>query len=329
MAGDGTFMDHPEYNPALSRGRAPVASVIVVPQGERPEPDRVQLPAGVVGGTYQASIPLIRPSKLTSRSNGGVGKQLSDGWCLNFAVGCSHACPFCYVDEIHKRFGRRRYGDAVLQEWGDYLLIPENLDDAIRRTAWSRWAGKEAMMSSTHDPYLPKLASSARKILEHALPAGVHVCLQTRSFLVTKDFALLAKYPDQVRLQVSIATMDRDFARLIEPRVPPPEARLEVLRRARDAGVPTGVILAPIFPPTTVRPDVIADLQTMAQVLEDIEPEHIYGESLHVRGQNLRLLEGALSERVRVTSGFDRGVARIFHQELRKSGLKGTWWYES
>lgn len=293
-----------------------------------PLPLEIRLPAGVTGGTYKISAPLIRQSRLTSRSNGGVGKQLSDGWCLNFAVGCSHACPFCYVDEIHKRFGRGRYGDAVLQKWGDYLLTPENLDEAIERTPWKRWAGKEAMMSSTHDPYLPKLAASARKILEHALPAGVQICLQTRSFLVTKDFDILAEYPEQLRLQVSIATMDRDFARLIEPRVPPPQARVEILRQARDAGIPTGVILAPIFPPTAAKPDAIADLQAMAEVLEDIEPEHIYGESLHVRGQNLRLLEAALGERVRLTPGFDRGVAKVFHEELRKSGLKGTWWYE-
>ena len=305
-----------------------MATAFAEPGLKAPPRVEIQLPAGVTGGTYRVSAPLIRQSRLTSRSKGGVGKQLSDGWCLNFAVGCSHACPFCYVDDIHKRFGRRRYGDAVSQKWGDYLLTPENLDEAIERTPWSRWAGKETMMSSTHDPYLPKLAASARKILEHALPAGVRVCLQTRSFLVTKDFDMLAAYPEQLRLQVSIATMDRDFARLIEPRVPLPEARVEILRRAREAGIPTGVILAPIFPPTTARPDAIADLGAMAQALEDIEPDHIYGESLHVRGQNIRLLEGALGERVRVTAGFDKGIAKVFHRELRKSGLAGVWWPE-
>ncbi|MGQ0797005.1 MAG: radical SAM protein, partial [Methanobacteriota archaeon] len=243
-----------------------------------PAPPEIRVPTGVVSGAYQASVPLIRRSRLTSRDNGGVGKQLSDGWCLNFAVGCTHACPFCYVDEIHKRFGRSRYGEAVLQKWGDYLLVPSNLDEAIERTPWTKWAGVEVMMSSTHDPYLPKLAGSARKILERALPAGVEFCLQTRSFLVTRDLDLLARYPHQVRLQVSIATMDSELARLIEPRVPPPAARLEVLRRAREAGLNVGVILAPIFPPTRVRPDVLKVLEAMAQALEEFRPYHIYGE---------------------------------------------------
>src|SRR5712691_10744279 len=291
-----------------------------------PRMKRPELPAGVAGGAYRCSPPLIRQSKLTTRRKGGVGKDLSDGWNLNFAVGCTHACPFCYVDAIHKRFGAERYGDLVLRTWGDYFLVPENLDEAITRTPWRRWAGQEAMMSSTHDPYLPVLASWARRILETALPAGVNVCLQTRSFLVTKDFDLLVRYRDQVRLQVSLATMNRDFARLIEPRVPPPEARIEVLRRAREAGLSIGVILAPIFPPTETRPDVIEDLKALAEAIEDLRPEYVYGEALHLRGQNLGLLEQALGEKVRLTPGFDRGISKAFHQELGKSGLMGVWW---
>ena len=301
-------------------------AVVVSPKEETGR--GIQLPRGVFGGAYRISAPLIRHSLLTSRSKGGVGKHLSDGWSLNFAVGCTHACPFCYVDEIHKRFGKGRYGDAVLQKWGDYLLLPDNLDEAIEATPWKRWSGKEAMMSSTHDPYLPNLATAARKILGNALPEGVKICLQTRSFLVTKDLALLAEYSGQVRLQVSIATMNRDLARIIEPRVPLPQARIDILRRARDAGLNIGVIIAPILPPVRVRPDVPDDIRDIVEHLEDLEPEHVYGESLHVRGQNLKLLEQALGEEIRLTSGFDRGIARSFHEELRKSGLRGTWWYE-
>ena len=305
-----------------------MAALVVEARAEAGQTARVHLPEGVVGGSYQASIPLVRPSRLTSRDNGGVGKQLSDGYSINFGVGCSHGCSFCYVDEIHKRFGRQRYGDAVLERWGDYMLVPSNLEEAIERTPWERWAGREVMMSSTHDPYLPVLAPWARRILERALPAGVRVCLQTRSYLVVKDLDLLARYQRQVRLQVSIATMSRELARRIERRVPPPETRVEILRRARAMGMNTGVILAPIFPPVAVRPDVVEDLRLMAETLAKVEPDHIYGESLHIRGQNLRLIEQDLGERVRVTPGFDRGIAKAFRGELARVGLRGTWWYE-
>src|SRR2546426_4644753 len=111
-----------------------MATALVDPGQRAPQRVEIQLPAGVTGGMYRVSAPLIRQSRLTSKSNGGVGEQLSDGWGLNFAVGGSHACPFCYVGDIHKRFGRRRDGDAGIQKWGDYLLTPQKLDQAIQRT---------------------------------------------------------------------------------------------------------------------------------------------------------------------------------------------------
>ena len=233
----------------------------------------------------------------------------------------------CYVDSINKRWGAGRFGEIVLQRWGDYLLIPENLDEAIERTPWHRWRGKEVMMSSTHDPYLPKLALAARKVLEHALPAGVRLCIQTRSMLVLRDLPLLQEYRDQVRLQVSIATSNREFARLIEPRVPPPERRFEVLLKAKEAGLHVGVILAPIFPPVAMRPDFRGDLEAMAAELEGIRPDHVYGESFHVRGSNRQLVGAAIGEEVK-PDGFDSLAAFHFRRALRRHRLSGTWWPE-
>ena len=295
--------------------------------GETPRPVPV-VPRGVFAGSYRCSIPLIRPSRLTTKSRGGVGKNLSEGWNLNFAVGCTHACPFCYVDPIHKRFGAKRYGEAVRQTWGDYLLVPENLDEAIERTKWSRWNGLEVMMSSTHDPYLPNLARPARKILEQALPAGVRLCIQTRSYLVTRDLEYLARFPSQVRVQVSIATFDSELARRIEPRVPPPRARLEVLRKAKDLGLAIGVILAPILPELSIRPDVGEDLREMIRAIATLEPAFVYGESMHTRGENKRLVSDRLGEDLPSENGFDKRCSKWFKEELRAYGLKGTWWPE-
>ncbi len=317
------------------------------------------LPRGVQGGAYRASIPLIRPSKLTRRENGGVGKDLSEGWCLNFAVGCTHACPFCYVDAIHKRFGSRydtnfskgercpecgmrnpqgtpphkincsKRPGLTERKWGDYLLVPENLGEAIAGTNWERWAGKEVMMSSTHDPFLPQLYEWAGMILAIALGRGVRFCIQTRSYLITKYLDLLSQYPEQVRLQVSIATMDEGLSRRIEPRVPLPQRRLEVLRRAKEAGLRTGVILAPVFPPCALRPDVAGDLDELAAELASIGPDRIYGESLHARGANLELTRAAAGADVRTADGAaDASLEMAFHVALGNHGLRGTWWGE-
>lgn len=279
-------------------------------------------------GSYRCSVPLIRPSKLTTRDRGGVGKNLSEGWSLNFAVGCLHGCPFCYVDSIHKRFGVSRYGESVLERWGDYFMIPENLEAAIESTPWSRWEGKEVLMSSTHDPYLPQLTDFTRQMLERALPAGVRLCIQTRSCLAIRDLDILTEYRNLVRLQVSIATLDEDLARKIEPRVSPPEKRLELLEKAKEAGLEVGVIVAPVFPPTASHSNGWRDLKEIIRRLSTIKPNRIYGESLHMRGQNLNLVEEALGKRIVFSEDFDYEAGHVFHTELARHGLRGEWWPE-
>ena len=279
---------------------------------------------------FRINPPLVKPSRLTSRDAGGVGKELSNGWAVNFAVGCSFGCPFCYVDYIWKGYGRAKFGPVVDLKWGDYLLLPSNLDEVIKATPWERWSDVEVLMSSTHDPFLPQLVEGAMKILEAALPKGVRFCIQTRSPLAARSIPLLSRYREQVRLQVSIATMDRQFARLIEPRVAPPESRLNLLRKAKGAGLRVGVIVAPVFPPVPQRPDWRSDLEAVFSALAEIKPDFVYGESFHVRGMNVVYLREALGVEIdgRGLPAFDREAGRFFEELCARYGLKGEWWYE-
>jgi DNA repair photolyase len=285
---------------------------------------------GLLVSGFKINPPLVKPSKLTSRDAGGVGKNLSNGWAVNFAVGCSFGCPFCYVDSIWKGYGRDRFGPAVELRWGHYLLLPTNLDEAIEATPWHRWGGVEVLMSSTHDPYLPQLAEGAMKILGAALPRGVKFCIQTRSPLAARSIPILVRYREQVRLQVSIATMDKQFSRLIEPRVAAPEARLRLLKNAKEAGLKVGVIIAPIFPPVPQRPDWKSDMEEIFEELATIEPDFVYGESLHIRGMNVVYLREALGVTIshRELSRLDREAGRLFKELTRRYRLRGTWWYE-
>ncbi len=278
-------------------------------------------------GTYRINPPLIKKSKLTWVEKGGVGKELSDGWSLNYAVGCTHACRFCYVDSIHKRYGERRAGPLVNRAWGNYLYTPSNLDEAIAGTKWEKWKGIEVMMSSTHDPYIPSLTETTRKLLEAALPAGVKLCIQTRSPLVSNDLDYLAEFKDQVRIQVSVATLNRDLARIIEPRVAPPEARLNIIREAKDYGLNTGIIVAPIMPALKIRPSPSEDFEEIAIRLAELQPDKIYGECLHARGSNMSELEAMLDEKIDL-GNFDSVMEARFHKTLKKYNLNGRWWKE-
>src|SRR5207245_10521732 len=100
----------------------------------------------------------------------------------------------------------------------------------------------------THDAYLPQLRKWTRVILEKALSHGVRFCIQTRSPLVERDFDLLRQYRKQVRIQVSIATMNTGLARLMEPRVFETARRMMILGKAKEAGLRIGIIIAPVFP---------------------------------------------------------------------------------
>lgn len=285
------------------------------------------LPPGVRGGSYVLHPPLVKSSKLTYVSKGGVGKELSDGWVINFAIGCTFGCKFCYVDSIHKKFSFTRAGDLVYNPWGFYFSVPENLSELIDQTDWRKWKGKEVMLSSTHDPYLPQLREWTRRILERALEAGVKFCIQTRSPLVERDFDLIERHRRLVRLQVSVSTLNERLARIVEPRVVPPQRRLDVLRKARARGLRTGVIIAPIFPSVKVRPNVLEDMSEIARELSLVRPDYIYGESVHLRGINMAYLEDALGEPMRI-DGFDLSMEKVFHAALARQGLRGRWWPE-
>ena len=269
---------------------------------------------------------IVRKSSLSADKS---GKDLSDGWVVNFAVGCSHGCLFCYVDRIWRLHAANKhspYRGLELKEWGQYLYVAPNLEEQIRRTPWHRWRGVRILMSSTHDPYLPELYwpnKWPRRILEAALPHGVKFTILTRSTLPTQDFDLYAKYRGQVLLMASIPTLDSNFTRVTEPRAPPPEARLAVLRRAKELGIPIGVVVAPIITRSGWR----QDLERLFKALAELKPSAVFGESLHPRGLNLARLRAAGAE-AEVGPAVDREVGHAFEELLKRYGLRGAYWYE-
>jgi DNA repair photolyase len=134
---------------------------------------------------------------------------------------------------------------------------------------------------------------------------------------------LYVRYRGQVFLMSSIPTLDDGFARVTEPRAPPPSARLSMLRRAREAGLEVGVVVAPII----VRARWKEDLERLFKALAELRPAVVYGESLHIRGLNLARLRAAGVE-ADVGPAADREAGMLFEELLRRYGLRGAYWYE-
>jgi DNA repair photolyase len=269
---------------------------------------------------------IVRKSSL---SKDGSGKDLSDGWVVNFAVGCTHGCLFCYVDRIWRLHVTNKlspYYGLKLGEWGRYLYVPGDLEERIKSTPWQRWSGVRILMSSTHDPYLPELyfpSKWPRRILEAALPHGVKFTILTRSTLPVVDFDLYTKYRGQIMLMSSIPSLDSEFVRITEPRAPPPVARFSMLKKAKELGVEVGVVVAP----TIMRPGWREDLERLFEALAELRPSVVFGESLHIRGLNLARLRAAGVE-ADVGPAADREVGMLFEELLRRHGLRGAYWYE-
>lgn len=242
--------------------------------------------------------------------NNFVYKSLSN-WSFNVAVGCSHACRFCYVPSaatIKQGPKLAEYGvkDPDL-EWGDYVLLrpwdePKFL--ASLRTAQNtpkrllKPDGNRAVMyCSTTDPYQvihhtdpeeqKRLSQHARRLVRRSLElirdrSDLNVRILTRSPLASADFDLFKSFGSRLLFGMSLPTLRNDLAKVYEPKAPAPSQRLAALRAARKAGLNVYVAMAPTYPECDE-----ADLRATLQAVADVEPMTVFHEPINIRAENV------------------------------------------
>ncbi len=167
---------------------------------------------------------------------------------LNPYRGCLHACAYCYARPSHQYLG---FGAG--SDFDRKIVVKKNAPEALRRELMRpSWAGDLICFSGNTDCYQPLEASYAltRRCLEVCLEFRNPVGVITKSALVRRDVGLLADLAKHARSSVtmSIAFARDEVARKMEPYANRPSNRFEVLRLLSDAGVPTGIIVAPIIP---------------------------------------------------------------------------------
>lgn len=178
----------------------------------------------------------------------------SFSWSVSPYRGCTHACVYCFARATHAFLGMDA-GDDFEHEIFVKVNAPVLLRQELQRPAMH---GEPLVFGTVSDPYQPAEARYrlTRQLLRVAGEAGNPVVVTTKSSLVTQDIPLLAElaeYPG-CAVNVTITTLDAAIARKLEPRTPDPGKRLETIARLAEAGIPVGVLLAPVLPGITDRP---------------------------------------------------------------------------
>jgi len=170
---------------------------------------------------------------------------------INPYRGCEHGCVYCYARPTHGYLGLSAGLDFETR-----LLAKPNAPALLRRElAAPNYRVSPIALGSNTDPYQPveRRLGITRGILEVLVAHRHPVTIVTKSALIERDLDVLA---DLARQQlsavfVSIATLDRQLARRLEPRAAAPQRRLETIARLAEAKIPVGVLVAPVIPALT------------------------------------------------------------------------------
>jgi DNA repair photolyase len=170
---------------------------------------------------------------------------------INPYRGCEHGCVYCYARPYHEYIGLSAGLDFETK-----ILVKEDAPSLLRKELASpKWQPQVLGISGVTDPYQPveRRLRLTRRCLEVLVEFRNPVAIITKNHLVTRDadlLAELAKHHGAV-VYVSITTLDAELARQLEPRASAPTGRLAAVRELAAAGVPVGVLTAPVIPGLT------------------------------------------------------------------------------
>ncbi len=205
----------------------------------------------------------VRYLPLESRSllNRCDGKRVPFDWTVNPYRGCAMGCRYCYATYTHEFLGiatPEEFHSTVYVKRGAEAETAKALARAVRR-------GELVALGTATDPYQPGETREqvTRRFLELvAQHRGVRLAITTKGAIVLRDLELLLKIHarSSLLIQVSLISPRSDLLRRLEPWAPPPEVRIDVMRRLAAAGLRVSHSLAPILPAIT---DAEADLDEL------------------------------------------------------------------
>ena len=186
-----------------------------------------------------------KPRVIISRNQ---SPDISFDRSINPYRGCEHGCVYCFARPTHAYMGLSPGLDFETK-----LFVKDGAAALLQRElAAPSYKPRTIAMGTNTDPYQPieRQYRVTRSILEVLARCDHPVGIVTKSNLVLRDLDILAPMAARglVKVYVSVTTLEKDIARKMEPRAPIPARRLEAIERLAGAGVPVGVMVAPIIP---------------------------------------------------------------------------------
>jgi DNA repair photolyase len=186
-------------------------------------------------------------SVITRNNSPDVGFETS----LNPYRGCEHGCIYCYARPTHEYLGF-----SAGLDFESKIMVKTNAPELLRAELESpRWQPQTLVLSGVTDPYQPieRKLRITRGCLEVLAKFRNPVAIITKNRLVTRDIDILRNLAafNAVAVNISVTSLNSNLQRVLEPRTSSPPARLDAVSQLRKAGIPTGVMVAPIIPGLT------------------------------------------------------------------------------
>jgi DNA repair photolyase len=203
-------------------------------------------------------------------------------WTINPYRGCSHSCTYCFARPTHTYLDFDAGRDFERE-----IVVKVNAPEVLRvELARPSWKGEHVAMGTNTDPYqwVEGRYKLMRGIWEALRDAANPCSVLTKSPLLLRDLDLMREIAEvtAISANLSVPTIDEKAWRASEPHTPNPRARLEAVAELNRAGIPTGVLVAPLMP------GINDDPRQVEQILElatDAGATGISGIALHLRGE--------------------------------------------
>jgi DNA repair photolyase len=201
-------------------------------------------------------------------------------WTINPYRGCEFACKYCYARYTHEFMEMR---DGL--EFEQKIYVKQHTAELLRHDLRKVKPAEGIALGTATDPYQPaeRRYEVTRGILEEfARHRGFELGIVTKSNLILRDVDLLRDIArnNSLSVHITVTTMNVDLARILEPRAPRPDLRMDAVRQLSQAGIDVGVSSSPVLPGITDAP---ADLEAVVRAAAESGARHIFAGPLFLK----------------------------------------------